>query len=111
MKWSPPTGITAVWATEPSKKTTISRGAGADVDQADTQFALVGRDSRFGRGNALKDGVRYFEPRLVGAGHDALRRAGGAGGDVEIHLQPIAHHATGSWMPGCSSRMNCCGNR
>ena len=68
-------------------------GAGADVDEAGTEFTLVRRDRRFGGGDALEHRVRHLQARFVGAGDDALRRARGTRGDVQIHFQPVADHA------------------
>ena len=66
-------------------------GVAADVQQADAQFPLVG--GGLGGGNRLQNRLRHLQPGAVGAGHGALQRAAGAGGDVQIYLQPLAHHA------------------
>ena len=68
-------------------------GAGADVDEADAELALVGGEGGFGGGDGLEDGLGDFEAGLVGAGDDALLGAGRAGGDVEIDFESIADHA------------------
>ena len=71
-------------------------GTSTNIDQAGAKFALIRRDGRFRGRNRFKDRVRYFEARLVRARDDALRRAGGTGGDMQIDFQPIADHPTGS---------------
>ncbi len=68
-------------------------GVRADVEQAYAQFALVGRKRALGGGNRLQHRLCNLKPGAVGAGHRALQRAAGAGGDVQIHFKPLAHHA------------------
>jgi len=69
--------------------------AGPDIDQASAQLPLVRGDGRLGRRHAFKDRIRNLQARLVRAGHQTLRCAGGAGTQVKIHLQPVADHANG----------------
>ena len=49
-------------------------GGGADVGDADAEFALVGGEDGFGGGDAFEDGVFDFEAGAVGAGDDAIGR-------------------------------------
>ena len=48
----------------------------------------------FGQTNALVASF-LLKPRPVGAGHRALQRAAGTGGDVQIHFKANTHHANG----------------
>ena len=75
------------------KKDDQIAGVAADIEQADAQFALVGGKGGFGGGDRLKNGLDDLKPGAVGAGDGALEGAAGAGGDVQVHLQPFAHHA------------------
>ena len=68
---------------------------GADVQQAHAQLPLVGQERGLGGGNRLQHRLGHLKSRPVGAGHRALQRAAGAGGNVQVHLQPLAHHAHG----------------
>src|ERR1700736_115518 len=74
------------------KKNNQFGGTSTDVNEAGAKFPLVRRDCRFGGGDAFKHGVRHLEPGFVGAGDDALRRARGTGGDMQIYFQPVADH-------------------
>ena len=67
-------------------------GTSTDVDEAGAKFALVGRDRRFGSGDAFKHGVRHLEARFVGAGDDALRCTRGTGSDMQIYFLSVADH-------------------
>jgi len=78
---------------------------GADIQQAYAQFALVGRKRASA---AAIDSSTALRPQAlpVGAGHCALQRAAGTGGDVQITSRRDPTMPTGSKMPGCPSRIN-----
>ena len=67
--------------------------AGADVDQAATQFAFVGAQGAFRRSQRLVHGFRDRKASLVRAGHQTLVGGSRAGGQVERNLQLMADHA------------------
>ena len=93
-------GTTEVWATEPSKKTTSSE-VEAPMSRRQTPSSRSSADERgFRSGEGLEDGLGDFEAGLVDAGDDALLRAGGAGGDVQIDFEAIADHADGIMNAG-----------
>ena len=68
-------------------------GMGADIEQADAQFALVGRERGLGGGDRLENRFGHFKAGAIGAGDRALQCAAGTGGDVQIHFEARADHA------------------
>ena len=69
--------------------------AGADVDEADAEFALVGGDDGLGGGDRLEDGLSHFKASAVAAGNDALQHSAGAGGEMQVDFEASADHADG----------------
>ncbi len=95
MKWSPPMGMHGGVGDGALEEDDEFGGAGADVDEADAELALVGGEDGLGGGDGLEDGLGDFEAGAVGAGDDALRDAAGAGGEMQVHLELVADHADG----------------
>src|SRR5712664_1587340 len=67
--------------------------AGADVDQADAEVQLLGREHALAGGQSRADDVLDVEAGAVHAFDDVLDRGLRAGDDVGLHLQPVARHA------------------
>ena len=99
-----------MWATAPSKKTT-SLGVRADVEQADAEFALVGGERGFGRGDGLEDGLGNFKAGLLAQVTMLCSALAEQVAMCRLTSRRLPTMPTGSWMPGCSSRMNCCGKQ
>ena len=70
-------------------------GVRADIDEADSQFALVGGERGFSGGDGLEHRFSNFQASAVGAGDGALQSRAGAGGNVQVHFEPRADHAHG----------------
>ena len=68
-------------------------GTGADVGEANAQFALIGAQHGVGAGQRLEDGVVDMNAGAVHSGDDVLRRAGGGGNHVDAHFEARGHHA------------------
>src|SRR5665213_3248267 len=65
----------------------------ADVEQAYAEFALVGGQCAFSCGNGFKNDFRNLKPGAIGARDGTLHGTARAGGNVQIHFKPRAHHA------------------
>jgi hypothetical protein len=66
-----------------------------NVEQANSQFALVGGKRTFCGGDWLKNRLRDFKSGAIGTGDRALQSAARASGDMEIDFKPRSHHADG----------------
>src|SRR5271170_4972575 len=111
VKWSPPSGTTAVWATAPSKKTTSSveaapissRQAPSSRSSAETVASAAAMAS-----NTVSE---TSKPALLA---QVITLCAALAEQVEIcrfTSSRLPTIPTGSWIPGCSSRINCCGNK
>src|SRR5712692_2583597 len=67
-------------------------GAGADVDQADPQVHLLGREHALGRRQSLADHVLDVVAGAVHTLDHVVNRGLGAGDDVGLHRQGLARH-------------------
>ena len=92
VKWSPPIGITAVWAIVPLLVDGDLGRPAADVDEADAELLLVRRQHGLGRGELLEDELHDLDARLVHAGHDVLGHGDGRRDDVDVGLEPAPDH-------------------
>ncbi len=93
VKWSPPTPMTAVCHRAAALEDGQVGRAAADVEQRHAEFALVGRQHRFGGRQLADDHVDHRDARPVHAGDEVLRGGGRAGDDVHVDLEPGAGHA------------------
>src|SRR5215469_13639226 len=75
-------------------------GTGADIDEADPEFALVGAQNRVGAGQRLIDGVINPDAGAVNGGDHVLRGAGSGGDHVDAYFESRGHHAEGIMHPG-----------
>src|ERR1700747_512186 len=67
----------------------------SDVNQANSQFALIGIECGIGTSQRLKDDVVHVNTRFVGCGNEVLRSSSSAGYDMSVHLEPHSNHADG----------------
>src|ERR1017187_6609983 len=65
----------------------------ADVEQAHAQLALVDGERGLSCCDRFQNRFSPFESRTVSAGNCALQGTAGAGGNMQIHLEPRADHA------------------
>src|SRR6185369_8063652 len=70
-------------------------GVCSNVENANPEFALVGRERGLSSGDRFEYGLRNFKPRPVCTRNGALECAARACGNVEIHLKTRTDHAYG----------------
>src|SRR5512137_686264 len=73
--------------------------AGADVDLADAELALVLGQDGLGRGDLVEDDLLDAEVGPLDAALEVLQRGQGGGDDVDVHLELDAAHADGVLDP------------
>src|SRR5438874_11816420 len=75
-------------------------GAGAQIGEADTEFAFVGAQNGVGASERLEYRVVYVYPRLVYGRDNILCGVGRAGNDVHSDFEASRHHAGGVLYAG-----------
>ena len=75
------------------------RGATADVDHADAQFPLIGREYGLSGSERLQHDIDDVEPCLIGAFDDVLGTADRCGHNVDFGFEPHSAHPEGLTDP------------
>ena len=68
-------------------------GTGAQIGEADAEFAFVGAQDGIGAGQRFEDRVVHVDSGAVHGGDHVLRRARRGGHHVDADFQPRRHHA------------------
>src|SRR6185437_16360232 len=68
-------------------------GTGADIDEANTQLALIAIQGGIGTAERLEDNIVHVKAGAIGGSNQALRRSSGRGDHVRIHFEAHANHA------------------
>jgi len=77
-----------------------------DVEQTDTEFALICGQRRFGSGDGFKNRVSDLKTSSISAGDGALQADPEQVAMWKVNFKARANHTMGSKIPGWSSRMN-----